>query len=465
MARAQQSVGAVTVWMIIFAALWLTSTVFLIILYTGQEELVADANRWEQAKNRCISGSEENSITIIQNASDGGPTQVGILEQTRGDTALLASGNETDDAATIRTKRDKLFEEVESAGVLPDGTSLADNSLLEGARALFVALQSDNRQVVELSNEIARLTDEVNRLEELTTGQQSTFVEKTKEIEAKLAKIEVDRDQYRKDRDDAMAKLETDFEEQNNQSTLEITRERELNKKLQTDNEALRGRITAQAQKSDGLVGGPVALATARQADGEIVLAVPGDDIVYINRGSRDRLTLGLQFAVYQGDQSIPSDGRAKARIEVVGINDSTAECKIVNTRSGLAIFEGDIIANPIYNPNRTQNFLVIGDFDLNYDGRADGDGARLVEALVREWGGAVTDDLDATTDFVVLGAAPRRPRVVEGRSLTPEQAERQAQRLTRWKDYSDTVASATALSVPILSQDLFLNFLGYRGQ
>ena len=35
----QQGVNAITVWMIVFVALWLTSTVFLVILYTGQEEL------------------------------------------------------------------------------------------------------------------------------------------------------------------------------------------------------------------------------------------------------------------------------------------------------------------------------------------------------------------------------------------------------------------------------------------
>ena len=43
MARGQQQgFGSVTIWMIVFVALWLTSTVFLVLLYTAQEELTTE---------------------------------------------------------------------------------------------------------------------------------------------------------------------------------------------------------------------------------------------------------------------------------------------------------------------------------------------------------------------------------------------------------------------------------------
>ena len=50
MARSTQpGGGAGTIWMIVFAALWLTSTVFLVILYTGQEDLRNEAARAQSA--------------------------------------------------------------------------------------------------------------------------------------------------------------------------------------------------------------------------------------------------------------------------------------------------------------------------------------------------------------------------------------------------------------------------------
>lgn len=466
MARsAQQSAGAMTIWMIVFAALWLTSTVFLIILYTGQEELTAEARRWEQAKNRCISAGEERSITTIQNASESGPTQVGILEQTRRDTAILATGSEEDDPTTIRAKRDKLYSDVSASGVLERGSKLDDASILDGARKIFAALQGDHRQLKEMSDEVNRLTAEVTRLEDLVSSQQAEFEKNAKLVNDKLQDVEDDRNAYRTERDEAVAKLEKQFLERDDQNTREITKERERVAQLEDDLESVRNRLLTQSQKSDGLAAGPQLLATAREADGEVLLAKAGEEIIYINRGKRHRVTLGLQFAVYNGDESIPSDGRAKARIEVVGVSDGTAECKIIDVRGDQLIFKGDTIANPIYDPERPPKFLVAGNFDINRDGQADRDGDKLVEALITEWGGDVVNELSATTDFVVLGREPFKPRANDGRSLTPEQSEARARQQETWENYNNVVTTASALSIPMLNQDLFMNYLGYRGR
>ena len=63
--------------MIIFVALWLTSTVFLVVLYTGQEELKSEADRLLQKNDKLVSRQEESSLDIARNArraSEGGPT-------------------------------------------------------------------------------------------------------------------------------------------------------------------------------------------------------------------------------------------------------------------------------------------------------------------------------------------------------------------------------------------------------
>ncbi|MGB0715636.1 MAG: hypothetical protein ACPGXK_07155 [Phycisphaerae bacterium] len=466
MARsAQQSAGGMTIWMIVFAALWLTSTVFLIILYTGQEELTAEAKRWEQAKNRCVSGSEERSLTTIQNASESGPTQVGILEQARRDTTTLATGNEDDDPTTVRAKRDKLFADVESSGVLARGAKLTDASLLGGAQKIFASLQGDHSKLQEMSKEVERLTAEVTRLEDLVSSQQAEFEKQAKLVNSKLKSVEEDRDAFRKSSEEALTKAQSQFQERDDQNTREITKERERVAQLEQDLVAVRNRLFAQSQVSGGNSSGPQLLATARESDGEVLRADAGEDIIYINRGKRHRVTLGLQFAVYNGDETIPSDGSSKARIEVVSVFDGTSECKIVDQKADQLIFEGDTIANPIYDPARAPKFLVRGDFDINRDGQIDKDGQALVKALVTEWGGEIVDELTATTDFVVLGREPRKPRADSGRSLTPEQSEAQARMQENWEAYRRTVSTASSLSVPMLTQDLFMNYLGFRGR
>ena len=70
MAKGQlQGVGSITVWMIIFVALWLTSTVFLVILYTGQEDLNNELARLRTANDRLISGSAKFAANAIAAAA------------------------------------------------------------------------------------------------------------------------------------------------------------------------------------------------------------------------------------------------------------------------------------------------------------------------------------------------------------------------------------------------------------
>ena len=121
-------------------------------------------------------------------------------------------------------------------------------------------------------------------------------------------------------------------------------------------------------------------------------------------------------------------------------------------------ILEGDLIANPIYDPAHKPTFVVIGEFDLNRDGLLDRNGAEAIKSLIRNWGGQTSDDLSPLTDFVVLGAAPRKPRAGGDSGLQPIGAE-------AWEHFNTTTDSAMNLSVPIMTQDTFLNFLGYTGR
>ena len=203
-------------------------------------------------------------------------------------------------------------------------------------------------------------------------------------------------------------------------------------------------------------------LATARRGDGVIMTAKPGENVVYIDLGSRNGMTLGLEFAVYDALGGIPEDGLAKGRIEVVSINERSSECRIVEMLSTDPIVSGDIIANPIYDRHRKLAFFVLGEFDLDGDGRYDPDGADRIKALIQNWGGDLVDTLNAQVDFVVLGGAPKSPS--RPLDASPEEDRRYQAAERAHERYMTNRASVETLAVPTLTQTVFLNFLGYEG-
>jgi hypothetical protein len=199
----------------------------------------------------------------------------------------------------------------------------------------------------------------------------------------------------------------------------------------------------------------------ARTADGQVLLAKPGDESVFINLGRDDHLTLGLIFAVYPPDLGIPSYGESKAQIEVVRIGEEVSECRIKRVNPMHPIIADDLIANPIYDRERQLSFVVIGEFDLDYDGLDDPNGPGVIKAVIREMGGKIADRLTARSDFVIVGARPL-VRYVSEDATAEEQAVHEEQQASA-EAYDAVLEEGKSLSIPMLTQETFLNFLGRR--
>ena len=461
----QQGVNAITVWMIVFVALWLTSTVFLVILYTGQEDLHSENTRLQSAYRRLISPAEDKAIDLVKSAQETGPTVVGLLEEARSQTAAMATGEAANSAGEVRTKRDQLLRLIRSEGSVSKPDVFEDVSYHDALSRMYEALKAEHALRQTAEDRAGQLEAQMTQLVEAGANQKNDFDKWAKENAQQLEKCENERAANRAERDKIVEKIERDFEASSKRNDADLTKERQQRQAAEKRLVDLQKRLAVQQEKLGGLLIGPEKLATARQPDGKVLTAVPGDSVVYINLGRQHGLTLGLRFAVYSGQTGIPEDGRAKAQIEVVSISDNSAECRIVNVAASEVILEGDLIANPVYDPNRPLTFVVLGEFDLNRDGMPDRDGAATLESLITNWGGKVSTELTPLTDFVVLGAAPRRPKAAgEGADqAAPSAAKDPAQRA--WARYNELLDSAKTLSVPILTQDVFLNFLGYGGR
>lgn len=458
MAKGQQSgVNTVTIGMIVFAALWLTATVALVILYTGQEDLKNERDRVALHNSKLITDNEERSLELAKAAREGGPTVVGLIEEARSRTAELASGTAGDSVAAIKAKRDALLASIRADGVV-DGDSVDGRSYHDILTTVYTACkkEADLRKAAE--SRAAQLEADMTKLVEADAARKNEFDQHTKETADKLARCESERDGFRDTSGKSVRDMESEIEELKRRNTTEVSNERRLRLDAEQRLAELQERFSAQQEKLGGLMIGPEELSTARKADGRILTAVPGDKVVYIDRGAKDTLTLGLQFAVYSAHTGIPADGRGKAQIEVVSIFPTSAECRIVWRAPTAVILEGDLIANPIYDPARPPTFLVLGEFDLDRDGNLDRNGAQTVEALIKSWGGKVSEDLSPLTDFVVLGAPPKKPRATTDETVsigtsTGENA---------WEKYNTVAEAARTMSVPVMTQNVFLSFLGY---
>ncbi len=74
-----------------------------------------------------------------------------------------------------------------------------------------------------------------------------------------------------------------------------------------------------------------------------------------------------------------------------------------------------------------------------------------------------ITELIESEDASVVLGAAPRRPK--PARDVTSEQTARAKASQEVYDRYDETLRLANKMAVPILTQEVFLDFLGYTGR
>ncbi len=435
---------AVHAWMIGFVFLWLTVTVLLVWLYTDQEGLRKDMDDL-RARNDQLNRSKND------------------VDRHREETAMLAIGEEGIEVDDVRAKITAVLNQIVEDAVVEDTSVYETAALLPATSALYEDFKGERSQ--RLAAE-ARATDAETSLGELVDAHaalKDQFDQATAAIKGQVDEIESSRATYAANRDKEVDDFSREMDETRQRHSRDAQNHRNTLAAEVQRREELEARHATLQDKVGELQIKPGALLTLRSSDGEVVLARPGDRAVYIGLGEAHHLTSGLQFAVYPA-AGIPADGRAKARIEVTRIHEKTAECEVVWLDEAEVIVVGDVVANPVYDPSKPLKFLVVGEFDMDSDGRDDPHGADQIKGMIREWGGEVLDALSSRIDFVVAGYAPVAPPTVVTTDRTRDAGAEERERLhqRRLSEHNQLVASAQELSIPILTQDVLLRFLGY---
>ncbi len=202
--------------------------------------------------------------------------------------------------------------------------------------------------------------------------------------------------------------------------------------------------------------------------DATVTALLPGSrDIVLMDIGRRQGVQLAMTFEVFEPDTAIKLQGdalpRGKATIEVVGLDDDAAKCRVVRrtgVRDGVAV--GDKAYNVAFDPNSPRRFAIRGRFDVDRDGFPDPDfGVPTMERLVRRSGGTVVPDIGVETDYLILGEeAPIANEPPAGADAA--QVKDYLEALKRFNEYRSWVAEAERFSIPILNQNRMLDLVGY---
>lgn len=446
-------------WVIVFVILTVASLGGFIFQLTNTKGL---KNRAERAEARTGQFGEPPSY-YSEEARSRSSKVFAVMKNDLEDLAFLVTGVKQDVLPGVQTKAQRVLKQLatDNTGVINENDTLL--TALEQLNRETVAqrLRADERQatVTSLQAEKDTLTEQLNSARQ--------------QFEAQIAELQRQLEQTRNEQVAALA--DKDQQLSGLQASLNAC-EQQQQRARREGNTVIRdkdveidrlGRQIALLQKQiqdlKPSTFDPNAILT--KADGRVSRAVPGSDVLYVDIGTADKIKIGMGFEVYSQTREARPELRGKASIEVVTAMEHTSECRIIRRDPSQPIIEGDLVVNIAFERTRQPKFVVRGEFDLDYDDKPDFDGPRQIANLIREWGGQVVDDIDETVDFVVIGRSPTGPPPPEGElwsDIMRDQARRQQ---LAGLEFYQLIERATAMYIPVMTQNQFLYLTGYAGR
>lgn len=331
------------------------------------------------------------------------------------------------------------------------GKDLTGTTYQQTLQKLREALDAALVDVGSKTTSIAALQKDMNDQRTRLSTQVDTHRTAQEKAEADLRNLVASRDEKLNAKQTEIDRHKADV----NQLTGELAQEKEGREKernkLQADLAQLELRIDILQDKNNVLSG-----QRFEQADGLIAAVNTTSKTVVIDLGEADQLKKGMTFSIY------PKDNRAlgaeldelranvdqsykdqkigvgerddrkqvlnftgmKGKISVTRLlGPHSAEARIIEEDLYRPMVRGDVIYTPIWSPGLVEKISVIGDLDLDGDGKSDREQFRQLMAAV---GVVIDNEIDdagerlpaegkitVQTKFLVLGNIPDRADIV----------------------------------------------------
>ncbi len=210
--------------------------------------------------------------------------------------------------------------------------------------------------------------------------------------------------------------------------------------------------------------------ATVRQIDATIT-QLGDNNTCYIDLGYGDHVMPGLTFEVYSKLDGVPPLAagtsnfdlpKGKASVEIIEVGQNSSRCRVLLTRPGNQLSQGDLCANLVYDKNIKPVFFVFGSFDMDMNGVATPQEAEIIKNLIVRWGGKVADKIGPEVDYVVVGKEPVVPAYTPDELQNPIIKQRSDQAKADLAAFNDVVNKAGEIHIPVLNQNRFLYYTGY---
>lgn len=452
-ARTGASIG-VAITITLLGILALTLFVLTMVFFGQAQSERRTASDATQAMQTYVTENERNSErvrAIADRARESRESVVSYLVRELRDTMSATTGNADMSVAALRTR----LAQIPGAESNPLTEVIATRDRqIEGLQRQLAQAQSD----FEAANEAREaLAQQVNELDEQfreagagLEGQVTSYAQQVQGVQTGFggiaqryeAQIREQAEAFAQRQDELRAQLDT----MNNENLV-----------LQDQIRRLRGEgVTDRVRPLDeaSLVDGAVDRVDA--ARNEVILSI----------GRQQKVVLGMTFGVFSDATAIRPDPQTgayqpgKATVEIISVEPNFSRARIISESRGNPIVRGDVVANAVYDPEKTYKMVVYGLFDRNNDGLATAAERNDVVALITAWGGQVVEEIEGDIDFLILG---QRPKL--GPPPDPDDPIEVVLEYNRLRNlisrYDDLLVTAQATSVPVLNENRLRTLIG----
>jgi len=470
-ARRRKQSNAMLYTLITFVGLFIVATTIAVIYYVDAEDKKTRLADMQNEIDKLADSSERNALGTIVGTKASRKSWLGtMVGHLDGTTKRIVGGvSETTSAeAKINDVNTKVGNALKSA---QEHIDIADANTIGLVQIIGdLTAELDNTIKAKLATQ-----KQLNDLEQKFANANKANSEKEQVLQSEKNKLQEQVNQIQADYNDLQVRLEQSTEEQIDTVRKQLEQARanlkSLNEKLlktQAELKMTEDMLKRAQQEVMEIKPPPDHEVLAHRPDGKIILIDDQAKVVHLNIGSNQHVYRGLTFTVYDRSGPIPKDGKGKAEIEVYDVAETYSAARITRSEAKRPVLDGDIVANLIWNSDKTNVFVVAGDFDLDNDGNFDSNAIGRIRALIEKWGGRVADTISINTDFLVLGGQPQVPTqqpTFEELELDPGAMQRYEALLQRLNHYNQLQSQAQALWIPVFRYERFLYFIGYKGQ
>jgi len=445
---------------IVSLVVFVLTTVFLLILtivfYAGQTGADEERAKAQTSLAKYVRPNQRNTDFIKQVEAKAGQSNESVARYLQKEYEQLMGFV----AGFKGTSFDELTTKADRFGVRED-------------RSVIDTLAQQHRDLRSRENEVERLNENLSSRETTIADLNAKIATLKRDHQMEVDAVQEEIASYREagiEYRQAVEEVKSDYiaaiDRHRDQYDSTVENLENKNESLNQELVVLRGRVDELESRLDQDRIKPKPPETL--VDGRVI-DVGTNDHVFIDRGKRQRIVLGMTFEIYDDPASIrvdPDTGqlpRGKASLQVIKVGDTTSTCKITRSTRGRPVVRDDVIVNAVYDPDYRFKFLVHGKFDIDSDGRPSEAEAEFLRSQIIKWGGTVVrgEQLSGDLDFLVLGAQPPLPPEPPiGASV--HQINDWARKRKAHQKYLQLFRQAREAQIPVLNANRFFILIGY---